>query len=311
MKTVFWIAILCAAVATGRGQTTEDRGQMAGPSSDVRPQSSLVYLWPGGAPGAKGQAEGDKPSLTIFLPEKGKTTSVGVVICPGGAYGHLATDHEGRQVGQWLNSLGIAGFMLQYRHHGSGAGYGYPAPLQDAQRAIRMVRSRAAQWSLDPQKIGILGFSAGGHLASSAATHFDESFYEPNDAIDQVSCRPDFAVLIYPVITMREPYTHRGSVQNLLGRNPDPALVAKLSNETQVTPQTPPTFLVSTWEDTAVPCENSIQFYLALRKAKVPAELHIFDKGGHGLGLGRDGLAMSNWPMLCAEWFRARGLIEK
>jgi acetyl esterase/lipase len=271
----------------------------------------VELLWPAGAPGAKGEAPGDKPSLAIYLPEKDKATGVGVVICPGGAYGHLALDHEGQQVAKWLNSVGVAGFILQYRHHGSGAGYGHPAPLQDAQRAIRTVRSRAKEWEVDPNRIGILGFSAGGHLASSAATHFNENFYEPRDDIDKVSCRPDFAVLIYPVITMLPPYTHRGSVQNLLGANPDKDLLEKLSNETQVTPQTPPTFLVSTWEDTAVPPENSIQFFLALRKAKVPAELHIFEKGGHGLGLGRPGLAMSNWPQLCIEWFRARGLIPK
>jgi acetyl esterase/lipase len=271
----------------------------------------VELLWPAGAPGAKGQAQGDKPSLTVFLPEKDKATGVGVMVCPGGGYSGLATDHEGVQVGKWLNSIGVAGFMLQYRHHGSGAGYGHPAPLQDAQRAIRMVRSRAKEWGLDPNKVGILGFSAGGHLASSAATHFNENFYEPKDDIDKVGCRPDFAVLIYPVITMLPPYTHRGSVQNLLGNNPDKDLLDKLSNETQVTAQTPPTFLVSTWADTAVPAENSIQFYLALRKAKVPAELHIFEKGAHGLGMGRAGMALSNWPQLCAEWFVARGLIEK
>jgi acetyl esterase/lipase len=271
----------------------------------------VELLWPAGAPGAKGQAEGDKPSLTVFLPDKDKATGVAVVICPGGGYTHLATDHEGQQIGKWLNSLGVAGFMLQYRHRASDAPYGHPAPLQDAQRAIRIVRSRAKEWGLDPNRIGILGFSAGGHLASSAATHFNESFYDLKDDIDKASCRPDFAVLIYPVISMMPPYAHRGSVQALLGPNPDKDLLEKLSNETQVTPQTPPTFLVSTWEDTTVPVENSIQFYLALRKAKVPAELHVFEKGPHGTGLGRPGLAFSNWPQLCVEWFRARGLIEK
>ncbi len=268
-------------------------------------------LWPAGAPGAKGEAVGDKPSLTIYLPEKDKATGVGVVICPGGAYGHLALDHEGQQVGKWLNSVGVAGFVLQYRHHGSGAGYGHPVPLQDAQRAIRTLRSRAKEWGLDPNRIGIIGFSAGGHLASTASTHFNDVVYEAKDEIDKASCRPDFAVLIYPVITMLPPYTHKGSVQNLLGANPDKELLEKLSNDTQVTPQTPPTFLASTWEDTGVPPENTIQYYLALRKAKVPAEMHIFEKGGHGMGLGRGGLAFSNWPQLCVEWFRARGLIAK
>jgi acetyl esterase/lipase len=308
MNHAIRIAVVCAAIVA---TTWCGRATVAATATTPVLTGPVELLWPAGAPGAKGQAEGDKPSLTVYLPEKDKATGVGVVICPGGGYGHLALDHEGQQVGKWLNSIGVAGFMLQYRHRGSGAGYGHPAPLQDAQRAIRTLRGRAKEWSLDPNRIGILGFSAGGHLASSAATHFNENFYEAKDDIDKASCRPDFAVLIYPVITMLPPYTHRGSVQNLLGANPDKELLEKLSNETQITPQTPPTFLVSTWEDTAVPAENSIQFYLALRKAKVPAELHIFEKGPHGVGLGRPGLAMSNWPQLCTEWFRARGLIEK
>jgi acetyl esterase/lipase len=274
-------------------------------------EPKVELLWPDGAPGARGDADGDKPTLTVYLPAQETATGAAVVICPGGGYGHLAMDHEGHQVAQWLNSFGVAGTIVAYRHHGSGAGYGHPAPLQDAQRAIRTVRSRAKEWSVDPNRIGILGFSAGGHLASSAATHFNESFYEPKDAIDRVSCRPDFAVLIYPVITMKDPFTHAGSRTNLLGPSPDKQLVEKLSNETQVTEQTPPTFLLHTWEDKAVPAENSIGFYLALRQAGVPAEMHIFRNAPHGFGLGRDRGPVSTWPDLCQQWMQVSGFLGK
>lgn len=278
--------------------------------STLAAEPTVELLWPGGAPGAKGDAPGDKPTLTVYLPAKDKATGAAVVICPGGGYGHLAMDHEGHQIAQWLNSFGVAGFILQYRHRNSGAGYGHPAPLQDAQRAIRTVRRRAGEWGIRPDRIGILGFSAGGHLASSAATHFDDKVYDPRDEIDEAGARPDFAVLIYPVISMAEPYTHRGSVQNLLGRNPDPELMDEMSNERQVTAQTPPTFLLATWEDTAVPAENSIHFYLALRQAKVPAEMHVFAKGRHGFGLGATIPGTSTWPDLCAQWVEGLGLLK-
>jgi len=277
----------------------------------VAAEPRVELLWPGGAPGAKGEAEGDKPTLTIYLPPQDKATGAAVVICPGGGYGALAMDHEGHQIGQWLNSFGVAGFIVKYRHRNSGAGYGHPAPIQDAQRAIRTVRSRAKEWDVDPNRIGILGFSAGGHLASSAATHFNESFYDARDAIDRVSCRPDFAVLVYPVISFMEPFTHVGSRKNLLGAEPDASLVEKMSNEKQVTPQTPPTFLIHTWEDRGVPAENSISFYLALRKASVPAEMHIFLKGPHGFGLGQKLDGASTWPTLCEKWMQESGFLKK
>ena len=273
-------------------------------------QPKVELLWPDGAPGAKGTAGGDKPTLTIYLPTQDKATGAAVVICPGGGYGHLAMDHEGHQIGQWLNSFGVAGFIVAYRHRNSGAGYGHPAPIQDAQRAIKTVRSRAAEWGVDANRIGILGFSAGGHLASTAATHFNESFCEPRDAIDRVSAWPDFAVLVYPVISFTEPFTHVGSRTNLLGADAGPALIEKFSNEKQVTPQTPPTFLFHTWEDTGVPAENSIAFYLALRKAKVPAEMHIFLKGPHGIGLGANRGAASAWPGLCQSWMAESGFLK-
>jgi acetyl esterase/lipase len=271
--------------------------------------AKVELLWPGGAPGAKGDADGDKPSLTIYLPPQNKATGAAVVICPGGGYGHLAMDHEGHQVAQWLNSLGVAGFILKYRHRGTG--YGHPAPLQDAQRAIRMVRSRAKEWSVRPDRIGIMGFSAGGHLASTAGTHFDKGKPDAADPVDRASCRPDFMVLVYPVISFTEPFTHVGSRKNLLGENPDPKLVESLSNEKQVTAETPPTFLVHTNEDPGVPAENSVAFYLALRRAKVPAEMHIYAKGPHGFGLGKKGEPMATWPDRCVDWMRGRGLLDK
>jgi acetyl esterase/lipase len=271
----------------------------------------VKLLWPDGAPGAKGTEDGDKPSLTIYLPPEEKATGAAVVICPGGGYGHLAMDHEGHQIAQWLNSFGVAGFILKYRHRNSGAGYGHPAPLQDAQRAVRTVRARAKEWKINPGRIGILGFSAGGHLASSAGTHFQNRYSDIKDSIDRVSCRPDFMILIYPVISFTEWCTHKGSRRNLLGDNPEKELVENLSNEKQVTHQTPPTFLVHGDNDTGVPSENSIYFYLALRKAKVPAEMHIYENGRHGFGLGQNHGAVSSWPLRCEEWMRGRGLLNK
>jgi acetyl esterase/lipase len=283
-----------------------------GVTKETQTSPNVVLLWPNGAPSARGDSEGDKPTLTIYLPPEANSTGCGMVICPGGAYGHLAVDHEGQQIAKWLNSIGVAGFVLRYRHRNNrGTGYGHPAPLQDAQRAIRMVRSRAKEWDIDPNRIGIIGFSAGGHLAASAGTHFQNNFYELKDSIDLVSCRPDFMILIYPVITLDDSYTHVGSKLNLLGKNPDPALVKSLSNEKQVTSDTPLTFLVHANDDKAVPPENSINFYLALRKAKVPAEMHIYKNGGHGFGLGKESSSASSWPILCADWLRTRGLLDK
>ena len=219
----------------------------------------------------------------------------------------MATDHEGRQFAQWFNGFGMACFMLEYRHRGRG--YGHPAPLQDAQRAIRIVRANAAEWNVDPDRIGIMGFSAGGHLASTAGTHFDGGNPDAADPIQRVSCRPDFLLLCYPVIALDEPYTHRGSQNNLLGADADPALVRSLSNEKQVTPQTPPTFLFHTDEDTVVPVENSVQFYLALRRAGVPAEMHIYRSGPHGVGLATKLPGTSSWPDRLKDWMQGQGLL--
>jgi acetyl esterase/lipase len=264
-------------------------------------------LWPDGAPGAKGKTAADVPTVTVYLPAPDKANGAAVVICPGGGYGGLAMDHEGHQVARWLNSLGVAGVILRYRH---APQYRHPTPLQDAARAIRYTRAHAKEWKIDPQRVGILGFSAGGHLASTAATHFDIE-QGRREGIDSFSSRPDFAVLLYPVITLKAPYAHVGSRNNLLGKDADAQMIAYLSNETQVTDKTPPCFLVHTSEDTAVPPQNSVMFYLALHKAKVPAELHIFEKGRHGLGLGPRDMAFSQWPALCAAWMRQRQILGK
>lgn len=272
-------------------------------------ESKTELLWPAGAPGAQGDSDDDKPTLTVSLPPAEKASGAAVVVCPGGGYGGLAIGYEGFDVARWLNEQGIAAFVLKYRHRGTG--YGHPAPLDDAQRAIRTVRARAAEFNVEPARIGILGFSAGGHLASSAGTHFDTGQRDASDPIERASSRPDFLILCYPVISFTSPYTHQGSKKNLLGENPDPKLVEKFSNELQVTPQTPPTFLWHTNADTGVAPENSVLFYLALREAKVPAELHIFEKGRHGLGLAREVPAVRSWPDRCVDWMRGRGLLEK
>ena len=284
---------------------------VAVPQAKAADSHEVKLLWPDGAPGAKGTADGDKPSITIYLPPKGKANGAAVVIFPGGGYGHLAMDHEGHQIAQWLNSFGVAGFIVKYRHSRSGAGYGHPAPLQDAQRAIRTVRSGAKKWNLDPNRIGIIGFSAGGHLASSAGTHFKQRYSEAKDEIDRAGCRPDFMILMYPVASFTESFTHKGSRRNLLGENPDAQLVRNLSNEKQVTSETPPTFLVHANDDKPVPPENSIYFYLALKKANVPAEMHIYEKGGHGFGPGVGKGPVSSWMLRCSDWMRGRGLLGK
>lgn len=271
-------------------------------------EPTTELLWPAGAPGAKGNRDEDKPTLQFYLPEASRAVGTAVVVCPGGGYAHLAVDHEGKQIAEWLNRLGVAAVVLQYRHRRRG--YGHPAPLQDAQRAIRTVRARAHRLAVDAGRIGIMGFSAGGHLAATAATHFDSGAAEAEDPIERVSCRPDFLILCYPVIAFGEPYTHRGSQENLLGDHPDPTLLRSLSAEKQVTARTPPTFLFHTDEDRGVPAENSVQFYLALRRSGVPAELHVFATGRHGLGLAPNTPGTSLWPECCRQWLRGRGLLS-
>lgn len=265
-------------------------------------------LWPSGAPGAVGTDDLDTPSLTFYQPAKAQATGAIVVICPGGGYGGLAMDHEGHQVARWLTAHGVAAAIVKYR---LGPRYRHPAPLQDVLRAIRLVRSRAIELDVKPDRIGVMGFSAGGHLASSAATLFDLAAAKVPDGLEAVSSRPDFAILGYPVIVFGADVTHKGSQRNLLGDNPSADLVARLSTDRQVTAQTPPTFLFHTSEDTAVPPQNSLAFYLALQNAGVPAELHIYEKGAHGVGLAPNDRELSTWPDRMLGWMRTRGLLER
>lgn len=267
----------------------------------------VELLWPNGAPGAVGHEPADQPTLTVYLPNPAEAVPTGVVVCPGGGYVYLALHHEGTMIARWLNSLGIAAFVLKYR---IAPRYHYPAPILDGERAMRYVRYHAKEYGIEPNRIGIWGFSAGGHLASTIGTHFDGGNPEAVDPIDRVSDRPDFMVLAYAVISFTTPYTHLGSMHALLGAHPNPKLAAEFSNELHVTPETPPTFLFSTDDDTTVPCENSVLFFLALRKNHVPAELHIFEPGQHGLGLAPTQADLSIWPTLLANWFRVRGLLR-
>jgi acetyl esterase/lipase len=281
-------------------------------AADPAPQT--FPLWEKQAPLAVGDSAADKPELTAYRPEKPNGTAV--VICPGGGYGFLANDHEGKQVAEFFVKHNVTAFVLKYRIVAKDRpGPLLDAPLLDAQRAIRTVRAKAKDYGIDPAKVGVMGFSAGGHLASTATTHFDAGKAD-GDAIDKQSCRPDFAVLAYPVITMEPPVTHGGSRNNLLGANPDAKLVEKFSNEKQVTKDTPPVFIFHTSADTAVVPENATKFYLACKSAKVPVELHIYEKGRHGVGLGTDPKwtggekSVATWPDRLTDWMKARELLK-
>jgi acetyl esterase/lipase len=263
-----------------------------------------MLLWPDEAPGALGDADEDKPTLTVFLPLKENATKTGVVVAPGGSYTHLAMEKEGFAFARWLNERGVAAFVLQYR---LGPKYHYPVELEDAQRAIRMVRANAAEYGIATDHIGMWGFSAGGHLTATAGTKFDSGTADASDSIERQGSRPDFLILGYPVITFKEPDLHRGSLKYLLGDSPDPKLVDELSAETQVTKDTPPTFIFSTTDDKTVPVMNSVMFYSALVKAGVPVEMHLFQHGGHGAGLAAGNPQLSVWPDLVAKWMRERG----
>jgi acetyl esterase/lipase len=266
----------------------------------------VIRLWEGPAPGAVGASEADTPTLTYYAPT-GRGTGTAVVVAPGGGYGALALNHEGRQVANWFNALGVAAFVLKYR---LGPTYRHPVELGDGQRAVRLVRARAAEFGVEPSRVGMMGFSAGGHLTATVGTHFDAGAPAAADPVERVSSRPDFLVLAYPVITSSGPYVHQGSMRNLLGESPSPELLESLSNDRHVTKETPPTFLFHTNADTGVPAENSILFYLALRRAGVPAEMHIFEPGPHGVGLGMTDPTLAAWPALLSQWLRQRGLLS-
>ena len=282
-------------------------------------QNQILPLWKGDPPNYRETGEVtiwdtadivrvrnvQKPDIAVFLPSKKNATGEAVVVCPGGGYGILAYDWEGSDIARWLNSQGIAAFVLKYRLPGSKSNIvAHKSPLMDAQRAMRIVRFNAANWNIDPGKIGVMGFSAGGHLASTLSTHYDRGDPSNPDPVEQVSCRPDFSVLVYPVISFTEEFQHSGSRINLLGENADQGLVKYYSSELQVTEDTPPAILIHSDDDTGVPVENSIAYYKSLRANKIKSELHIYPYGGHGysLAIGRGHLA--TWPDRVIDWIR-------
>ncbi len=287
-------------------------------------QTKVIQLWPKGVPNSKynpsynaviDSSQGwtfekniSIPTIDFYPAPVGKSTGTAVIICPGGGYSVEAIKHEGSQVAQWLNSIGVTAFVLKYRLPDTAIEVNKTiAPLQDAQRAIRIVRSNAVKWNINPYAIGIMGFSAGGHLASTLSTHYNQKVYDESDTI---SARPDFSLLIYPVISMDSAITHMGSRINLLGRHPSPALVKLYSNELQVNKNTPPAFLAQSIDDNVVPVRNSIDYALALKKYNIPCELHLYEKGGHGYGLGRTTDTESSWPEACVRWLKMHGLIK-
>lgn len=286
-------------------------------------QTATLKLWPDGIPGSINDpsyienittAEGRvlrcervvTPDLTVYLPAPEKANGAAVLICPGGGYGMLAFDHEGNAIAKWLNDNGVAGIILKYRLPSDKIMTDKSTgPLQDAQEAMRVIRRNAAALKIDPRKIGVIGFSAGGHLASTLSTHYAEKVYETKD---NTSARPDFSLLIYPVVSFDSEITHMGSRNNLIGLNPDEATVRHFSNELQITPDTPPAFLVHSADDPAVPVMNSIRYFEGLQKNKIPVEMHIFQKGGHGYGLAPGGGTQSSWPDLCIRWMKQMGI---
>ncbi|HTO04932.1 MAG TPA: alpha/beta hydrolase [Opitutus sp.] len=277
---------------------------------------AVIQLWPEGVPNAKPGLGDEKftdgrisnvsvPTLTVYGPAVDRPNGSAVIICPGGGYGLLSNEREGVQYANWLSTLGVTSFVLKNRL----AEFGHPAPLQDVLRAVRVVRSRAAEFKINPDRIGVMGSSAGGHLAASAGTLFAHADGKTGAPLDSVKARPDFLILMYPVITMKDPSAHAGSRENLLGKKPTPELLRLMSVEDQVTSDTPPTLLIHTQEDKAVPIENSIVFFQALTRAGVPAEMYLFERGSHGMGM-RDGLGTaSNWHKRAEEWLHARGLL--
>jgi acetyl esterase/lipase len=270
-----------------------------------------VLLWPEGAPGALDGSDAAKPTLTPYPVPPPQANGAAVIICPGGGYGSLSMGKEGAEPARWMNSLGVTAFVLRYRL----APYHHPVEMEDGQRALRWVRAHARLYRIDPERVGIMGFSAGGHLAATVATHYDEGDPQAADTIDRESSRPDFQILAYAVITMSDPYAHAGSRQNLLGSSPSQALIDLLSNEKHVDARTPPVFLMHTRDDATVPVANSRMFYDSCVKAGVPARLQLYDHGAHGVGLadGKGGAPdlpeVAGWTIACAGWMKDRGLL--
>lgn len=315
------------SVSPSRPPAAERRGRSLGPAVTAvllafvgmtaatcrAAEPQVLPLWDNPAPHSNGQEDGDQPQIHVYLVKSDKPTPA-IVVLPGGGYGGLAVDHEGVQIAQFFNSHGISAVVCHYRHRGkgnAGKGYGHPVPLLDAQHAVRTARSRAEQWNIDPQKIGIIGFSAGGHLASTVSTHFDAGQADASDPIARASSRPDFAILCYPVISLDKLHTHGGSRRNLLGENPDPELLQSLSTENSVTPETPPTFLFHTSDDQAVAAENALVYASALIRNGVPTELVMFQNGRHGLGLAAGHPGAEAWPQLCIDWLKHRQILAQ
>ncbi len=273
-----------------------------------------ILLWPNGAPGATGTAATDKPTITPY-PAPSKVNGAALVIFPGGGYSGLAMDHEGKQPALWFNTQGISTFVVKYRL--GSAGYRHPIEMGDGQRAIRWVRHNAAKYGIDPKRVGVLGFSAGGHEAATVSTHYDDGNPAAKDSIDRQGCRPAFSILGYPVITMDKSFTHMGSRDNLLGTNPSQMLVDSLSNEKQVTSKTPPAFLFHATDDGAVPIKNSQAYHDSLVRRGVATEFKIYDHGGHGFGMadGKGGAptdsVLNTWPGLAAKWLAAQGFLKQ
>jgi acetyl esterase/lipase len=292
MKALFASVILFSSLAVSRAE-----------------MQTPIPLWPDGAPGALGTKSNDIPTLTPYLPDATNATGAALVICPGGAYSHLAP-HEGNDYALWLNQHGVTCFVLKSRLGSSG--YHYPVEFEDVTRAMRWVRAHTDDYKIDPKRIGIIGSSAGGHLASTLMTHFDSGDTNSPDPIERQSSRPDIGILCYPVITMGE-FTHKGSHDMLLGTNPPPELVKLLSNELQVMSNTPPCFIWGTYEDKTVPIENELMFAEALRKNHVPFDLHVYQKGGHGMGLGDRKPPFSHphpWTADCLFWLKQQGFVN-
>ncbi len=290
---------------------------VAGTQAPPATAREVIRLWPEGVPGlikdggpevvADGRVSNvHDPTITVFRAPAAINTGTAVVVCPGGGYVRLAIDKEGRAIADWLNSLGVTAFVLTYRLKE----YGHPAPLRDVLRAVRLVSARASEWGVQPGCVGVMGFSAGGHVAASAGTLFDDPDGRTGAPLDSTSARPDFLVLVYPVIRLAGAYAHVGSAQALLGADAKPDVLERYSLDGRVTAKTPPTFLVHGGTDTSVPAENSVLFYSALRRAGVPAELHLYEQGPHGIGLQPGFGGMSDWPQRCAEWLRGRGLLK-
>jgi acetyl esterase/lipase len=306
LALVLAVAQGCASAPATPAAATSTATPTAAPAPRPLVARALpaIPLWANGAPGALGATPADRPEMTPYLPPAGTANGTAVVIFPGGGYQHLSMEKEGSDVANWLASVGVTTFVVRYR---LGPAYHHPTMLGDGQRAIRIVRARAAEWNVDARRLGVIGFSAGGHLASTTGTHFDAGKPTDADPIERASSRPDFLLLIYPVITMRDPLAHAGSRRNLIGTEPPADLVGLMSNETQVTRETPPTFLVHSTDDKTVPVENSLLFYEALKRNGVLTEMHVFEYGGHGFGLAPKDRVLSSWTTLCESWMRRHG----